>query len=128
MRRSDLVKDLVRLEVLRADAPREATTSSRSTSTFDLTTPQGELVANILASVAQWERRVIGERPLDAYIDAKARHEEATAAAEEPMQAIRLLIGQPGSAADQAGVAMSCGSNVQFRPRRSLTSRSSSGP
>ena len=29
---------------------------------LDLSTPQGELVANILTSVAQWERRVIGQR------------------------------------------------------------------
>jgi DNA invertase Pin-like site-specific DNA recombinase len=28
----------------------------------DMTTASGELVANIMASVAQWERRVIGER------------------------------------------------------------------
>ena len=27
---------------------------------LDLSTPQGELVANVIASVAQWERRVIG--------------------------------------------------------------------
>jgi DNA invertase Pin-like site-specific DNA recombinase len=29
---------------------------------LDLSTPQGRLVANVLASVAQWEREVIGER------------------------------------------------------------------
>src|SRR5439155_20494675 len=29
---------------------------------LDLSTPQGELVANVIASVAQWERRIIGER------------------------------------------------------------------
>jgi DNA invertase Pin-like site-specific DNA recombinase len=28
----------------------------------DLSTPSGELVANVMASVAQWERRAIGER------------------------------------------------------------------
>jgi DNA invertase Pin-like site-specific DNA recombinase len=33
---------------------------------LDLSTPQGELVANVLASVAQWERRIIGERTRDA--------------------------------------------------------------
>lgn len=32
----------------------------------DLSTPQGELIANVLASVAQWERRVIGQRTRDA--------------------------------------------------------------
>lgn len=29
---------------------------------LDLSTPQGELVANVIASVAQWERRMIGQR------------------------------------------------------------------
>lgn len=33
---------------------------------LDLSTPQGELVANVIASVAQWERRIIGERTRDA--------------------------------------------------------------
>jgi DNA invertase Pin-like site-specific DNA recombinase len=33
---------------------------------LDLSTPQGELVANVIASVAQWERRVIGARTADA--------------------------------------------------------------
>jgi DNA invertase Pin-like site-specific DNA recombinase len=32
---------------------------------LDLSTPQGELVANVIASVAQWERRIIGERTRD---------------------------------------------------------------
>jgi DNA invertase Pin-like site-specific DNA recombinase len=32
----------------------------------DTTTPAGELVANVMASVAHWERRAIGERTKDA--------------------------------------------------------------
>jgi DNA invertase Pin-like site-specific DNA recombinase len=32
----------------------------------DTTSPSGELVANVMASVAQWERRVIGERTREA--------------------------------------------------------------
>ena len=31
-----------------------------------MTTPAGGLVANVMASVAEWERRVIGERTADA--------------------------------------------------------------
>jgi DNA invertase Pin-like site-specific DNA recombinase len=33
---------------------------------LDLSTPQGELVGNVIASVAQWERRIIGERTREA--------------------------------------------------------------
>jgi DNA invertase Pin-like site-specific DNA recombinase len=32
----------------------------------DLSTPRGELVGNVMASVAQWERRAIGQRTKDA--------------------------------------------------------------
>lgn len=38
----------------------------------DTTTPGGELVANITASVAQWERRIIGARTSDALQRKKA--------------------------------------------------------
>jgi DNA invertase Pin-like site-specific DNA recombinase len=33
---------------------------------LDLSTPQGELVANVIASVAQWERRMVGQRTREA--------------------------------------------------------------
>ena len=33
---------------------------------LDLSTPTGELVANVLAAVAQWERRMIGQRTSEA--------------------------------------------------------------
>jgi DNA invertase Pin-like site-specific DNA recombinase len=39
----------------------------------DTTTPAGELVANLMAAVAQWERRVIGARTKDALAQKKAQ-------------------------------------------------------
>jgi DNA invertase Pin-like site-specific DNA recombinase len=39
----------------------------------DMTTPTGELVANITSSVAQWERRIIGARTSEAMQAMKAR-------------------------------------------------------
>jgi len=39
----------------------------------DMTTSMGELVANIMISLAQWERRVIGERTKAALTAVKAR-------------------------------------------------------
>lgn len=39
----------------------------------DTTTPTGELVANITSSVAQWERRIIGQRTSEALQAMKAR-------------------------------------------------------
>lgn len=38
----------------------------------DTTTPSGELVANVMVSVAQWERRAIGQRTKDALAIKKA--------------------------------------------------------
>jgi DNA invertase Pin-like site-specific DNA recombinase len=35
---------------------------------LDLSTPQGELVGNVIASVAQWERRIIGQRTKEALV------------------------------------------------------------
>jgi DNA invertase Pin-like site-specific DNA recombinase len=37
----------------------------------DTTTPSGELVANVMVSVAQWERRAIGQRTKDALAQKK---------------------------------------------------------
>ena len=39
----------------------------------DTTTPAGEMVGAVMAAVAQWERRVIGQRTKDALAQAKAR-------------------------------------------------------
>jgi DNA invertase Pin-like site-specific DNA recombinase len=39
----------------------------------DTTTPNGELVANIMISMAQWERRIIGERTKSALAAVRAR-------------------------------------------------------
>ncbi len=39
----------------------------------DMTTPSGELVAGVMVTVAQWERRVIGERTRDALAAKRAQ-------------------------------------------------------
>jgi len=40
---------------------------------IDLATPAGEFMANVLASAAQWERRIIGQRTRDALAIKKAQ-------------------------------------------------------
>jgi len=39
----------------------------------DLSTPAGEFLANVMASAAQWERRIIGQRVKDALAEKRAQ-------------------------------------------------------
>lgn len=60
----------------------------------DMTTSMGELVANIMISLAQWERRVIGERTkaaLDAVRARGTRVGRKSGVDEETLRLIRLL-------------------------------------
>lgn len=54
---------------------------------LDLSTPAGELVANVMASVAQWERRIIGERTKDALA---VRRAEGVRLGRPPLEPDRL--------------------------------------
>ena len=60
----------------------------------DMTTSMGELVANIMISLAQWERRVIGERTKDALAVVRARGDKLGRKAnvdDETKRLIRVL-------------------------------------
>lgn len=52
----------------------------------DLSTPHGEMMANIMASVAQWERRIIGQRTSEAL---------------RALQANGVVLGRPSGVPDQ---------------------------
>lgn len=58
----------------------------------DTSSPTGELIANLMMSVAQWERRVIGERTSDAMQAAKRRGQKfGPASALDPATGSRLV-------------------------------------
>jgi DNA invertase Pin-like site-specific DNA recombinase len=60
----------------------------------DTTTPNGELVANIMISMAQWERRIIGERTKSAHAPVKARGTKVgrkSGVADETVRLIRVM-------------------------------------
>ena len=60
----------------------------------DTTTPNGELVANIMISMAQWERRIIGERTKSALAAVKARGTRVgrkSGVADETVRLIRVM-------------------------------------
>jgi DNA invertase Pin-like site-specific DNA recombinase len=60
----------------------------------DTTTPNGELVANIMISMAQWERRIIGERTKSGLASVKARGTKVgrkSGVADETVRLIRVM-------------------------------------
>jgi len=57
----------------------------------DTTTPNGELVANIMISMAQWERRIIGERTKSALAAVKARGTHVGRKSGVDVETIRLI-------------------------------------
>ncbi|NCD17011.1 MAG: recombinase family protein [Actinobacteria bacterium] len=77
---------------------------------IDMTNPNGRLVANILASVAQWESEMIGTRTADAMAEAKASRgvtygrermtDDATVARIRALRADGLSFGKIAAALD----------------------------
>lgn len=57
----------------------------------DTTTPNGELVANIMISMAQWERRIIGDRTKSALKAVRARGTQVGRRSGVDVETIRLM-------------------------------------
>ena len=55
---------------------------------IDLATAAGEFMANVMASAAQWERRIIGQRTRDALAVSAVAASQSTAAAVKRADAI----------------------------------------
>jgi len=68
-----LSRSLVDFAGLMADATRRGWAFVALDLGVDTTTPVGRLVANVMASVGQWEREVIGERTRDGMAAAKVK-------------------------------------------------------
>lgn len=68
-----LSRSLLDFAALMERAKREAWALIALDLGVDTSTATGELIANVLMSVAQWERRAIGERTRDALAAARAR-------------------------------------------------------
>lgn len=68
-----LSRSLVDFAGLMADAHRDGWNLVALDLGIDLSTPAGEFMANVMASAAQWERRIIGQRTRDALAVKKAQ-------------------------------------------------------
>jgi DNA invertase Pin-like site-specific DNA recombinase len=59
---------------------------------LDMTTPNGELVANIIGSVARWESRIIGARTKDAIAEVRARGGSWGRERQAPVSTVRRIM------------------------------------
>jgi len=71
----------------------------------DTTTPGGELVANVLVSVAQWERRIIADRTREGLAVAKARGAKLGRPSTLPPATAALIVGYRRDGMTQAATA-----------------------
>lgn len=71
----------------------------------DTTTPNGELVANIVASVAQWERRLIGERTSEALQAKKAAGARLGRPVTMPLEVRHNIATDHAAGISMAGIA-----------------------
>ena len=71
----------------------------------DTTTPNGDLVANIVASVAQWERRLIGERTSEALQAKKAAGARLGRPVTLDLEVRRMIADRHAAGASLAGIA-----------------------
>ena len=71
----------------------------------DTTTPNGELVANIMIAMAQWERKIIGQRTKDALAAVKARGTHVGRKSNVDPETMRLIRVLRDSGKSYAGIA-----------------------
>ncbi len=72
---------------------------------LDLSTPQGELVANVIASVAHWERRIIGQRTRDALMIKKAHGVRLGRPVTLPEEVVERIQSERASGSSLAAIA-----------------------
>jgi DNA invertase Pin-like site-specific DNA recombinase len=72
---------------------------------IDTTTPTGELVANIMISVSQWERRIIGQRTKEGLAAAKAKGVRLGAPVLLPAEVERRIVAEREQGATLRAIA-----------------------
>ena len=71
----------------------------------DTTTPGGELVATLMASVAQWERRVIGERTKAGMAERKRQGVHCGRARSLPVTVVERIVAAKETGASLSAIA-----------------------
>jgi DNA invertase Pin-like site-specific DNA recombinase len=73
--------------------------------TVDMPTPNGRLVAKVLASLAEWESDIIGQRTADAMAEAKARRQWFGRERMVPVEVVERILGERPESATYSAVA-----------------------
>lgn len=74
---------------------------------IDLSTPAGEFLASVMASAAQWERRIIGQRTKDALAAKRAAGVRLGRPGNIPDDVLRRIVNERRSGASLAAIASS---------------------
>lgn len=72
---------------------------------IDLSTPAGEFLASVMASAAQWERRIIGQRTKDALAAKKAAGVRLGRPSEVPVHVMERIASARASGRSLRGIA-----------------------
>ena len=71
----------------------------------DLSTPAGEFMANVMASAAQWERRIIGQRTKDALAAKRAQGEKLGRPPTLPKDVVERIVAKRKAGEGQSAIA-----------------------
>jgi DNA invertase Pin-like site-specific DNA recombinase len=72
---------------------------------IDLSTPAGEFLASVMASAAQWERRIIGQRTKDALAARKAAGVRLGRPSAVPHDLVQEIVAAKASGATLTAIA-----------------------
>lgn len=72
---------------------------------IDLSTPNGRLVANVMASVAEWEREMGGQRTSEALLAKRARGERIGRPQFQPDDVIRRIVAERANGGKSPAIA-----------------------
>lgn len=72
---------------------------------IDMTTPSGELMAMVIAAMAQYERRLIGQRTRDALAERRAAGVRLGRPRALPADVVARIVGRRGAGASMSGIA-----------------------
>lgn len=85
---------------------------------IDTTTPTGKLVASIMASVSQWERRMTGMRTREGLAEARRAGKQVGSPVLLPVEVQDRIVAERGSGRTLAAIAQGLNEDLVLYPAR----------